>query len=54
MTGMVYVKNSAAEEPDELTEHFAQLHDRLKKMTSILEKIHDELLLSRQAAEIRE
>lgn len=44
MSDMVYVNDSSPKEPSELDHHFEQLHERLKKMTSVLEKIHEELV----------
>ncbi|MGK0740741.1 hypothetical protein ACSHWG_02495 [Leucobacter sp. Z1108] len=44
MSDFVFVDDNTPKQPSELDHHFEQLHERLKIMTSILEKIHDELL----------
>ncbi len=44
MSDIVFVEDNTPKQPSELDHHFAQLHERLKKMTSVLEKIHEELV----------
>ena len=43
MSDIVFVEDNTPKQPSELDHHFEQWHERLKMMTSILEKVHDEL-----------